>query len=86
MKRDDGTVPYAEPWVRPPRLEEFVMTETDAAVQTALAYSPAWTEHDFGRAMRFIAPDISCDGPTGRLPGAEAFRGFMEPSSQILPR
>lgn len=63
------------------------MTQTSgAAVQTALAYYQAWTSHDFDRAMTFIAEDISCDAPSGWLHGAEAFRGFMEPFSQIVTR
>lgn len=63
------------------------MTEiTSTAVQVALAYYEAWTHHDVDRAMAFIAEDISCDAPSGRLHGAEAFRGFMEPFSQIVTR
>lgn len=63
------------------------MTEpTSKALQTALAYYQAWTNHDFDRAMSFIAADIVCYAPPGRLDGAEAFRGFMEPFTQIVTR
>jgi hypothetical protein len=61
------------------------MTETSgAALQTALAYHRAWTSHDFERAMTYIADDIVCQAPSGRLVGAEAFRGFMGPFVDIL--
>ncbi len=63
------------------------MTEnTSAALQTALGYFQAWTTQDFDRAMSFLAPDMVCHAPSGRLDGAEAFRGFMEPLTRILVR
>src|SRR6266513_2952481 len=36
--------------------------------------------------MTFVADDIVCDTPSGRLEGADAFRGFMEPFTKILTR
>ena len=61
------------------------MTEnSSAALETALAYHRAWTSHDFERAMTYIAADIVCQAPAGRLDGSEAFRGFMGPFVQIL--
>jgi ketosteroid isomerase-like protein len=57
---------------------------TSPALQTALAYYQAWTSHDLDTAMRYIADDIVCDAPSGRLEGAEAYRGFMAPFVQIL--
>ncbi|MBA3798832.1 MAG: nuclear transport factor 2 family protein [Geodermatophilaceae bacterium] len=61
------------------------MTEqTSAALDTALAYHRAWTSHDFDQAMTYIAENIVCQAPAGRIDGAEAFRTFMEPFSQIL--
>jgi len=63
------------------------MTEhSTAALDTALAYHRAWTNHDFDQAMTHIAEDIVCQAPAGRLDGAEAFRGFMGPFAQILTR
>ncbi len=56
------------------------------ALRTALDYYQAWTNHDFDRAMTFIADDIVCQAPAGRIDGAEAFRAFMEPFSQIVTR
>ena len=55
-----------------------------AALDTALAYHRAWTSHDFDTAMTYIAEDIVCQAPAGRLEGAAAFRGFMGPFVQIL--
>jgi hypothetical protein len=63
------------------------MTETASpALRTALAYYQAWTGHDLDQAMSFIADDIACDAPAGRLAGAAAYRGFMGPFVQILRR
>lgn len=50
-----------------------------SAQETALAYFKAWTSHDFDHAMTYIADDIVCDAPPGRIEGAEAFRAFMGP-------
>jgi hypothetical protein len=61
------------------------MTDTTSpALRTALAYYQAWTGHDLDRAMSYIADDIVCDAPAGRLQGAAAYRGFMGPFVQIL--
>ncbi len=54
------------------------------ALRVALAYYRAWTSHDIETAMRYIADDIVCDAPAGRLVGAEAYRGFMAPFVGIL--
>lgn len=63
------------------------MTEhSTAALDTALSYHRAWTSHDFDQAMTYVAADIVCQAPAGRLDGAEAFRGFMGPFAQILTR
>jgi ketosteroid isomerase-like protein len=61
------------------------MTDTTSpALSTALAYFQAWTGHDIDKAMSFIADDIVCDAPSGRLAGAAAYRAFMAPFVQIL--
>jgi hypothetical protein len=36
--------------------------------------------------MSYIAEDIVCQAPSGRLEGAAAFRGFMGPFVQIVTR
>jgi ketosteroid isomerase-like protein len=61
------------------------MTETTSpALRTALAYFDAWTGHDLDEAMSYVADDIVCDAPAGRLEGADAYRAFMGPFVQIL--
>jgi ketosteroid isomerase-like protein len=61
------------------------MTETTSpALRTALAYYHAWTSHDLDKALSYIADDIVCDAPAGRLEGAEAYRAFLGPFAQIL--
>jgi ketosteroid isomerase-like protein len=57
---------------------------TSPALQTALAYYQAWTSHDLDKAMNYIADDIVCDLPGGRLVGAGAYRGFLGPLVQNL--
>ncbi|GIG65283.1 nuclear transport factor 2 family protein [Phytomonospora endophytica] len=56
------------------------------ALRTALAYHHAWTGGDFEDAMAFIADDIVCLGPAGRVEGAAAFRDFMGPFSKIATK
>jgi ketosteroid isomerase-like protein len=61
------------------------MTEiTSPALAAALAYFHAWTSHDLDKAMSYIADNIVCDAPAGRLEGAAAYRNFMAPFVQIL--
>ena len=61
------------------------MTETTSpALRTALAYYQAWTSHNLDKALSYIADDIVCDAPAGRLEGAEAYRAFLGPFVQIL--
>lgn len=57
-----------------------------APLEVSLAYYQAWTAKDFDRAMTFIAGDIVCDAPGGRLEGVAAFRGFMEPFTATVTR
>ncbi len=61
------------------------MTENPSpALDIAQKYYRAWTSHDFEQAMTYIAEDIVCDAPSGRIEGSEAFREFMGPFTQIL--
>jgi hypothetical protein len=60
------------------------VTEKSPALQTALAYHEAWADKDLDRAMSYVAEDIVCDAPAGRIEGAEAYRAFMAPFLQIL--
>jgi ketosteroid isomerase-like protein len=54
------------------------------ALQVALAYYEAWTSHDIDRAMSYIADDIVCEAPAGQIKGAQAYRDFMGPFTQVL--
>ncbi len=61
------------------------MTDTDSpALQTWLAYYQAWISGDVDAAMRYVADDIVCDAPAGRLEGAAAYREFIGPFTRIL--
>jgi SnoaL-like domain len=57
---------------------------TSPALDVALAYYRAWTSQDLEKAMSYIADDIVCDAPAGRLEGAAAYREFMGPFVQML--
>ncbi|TCK20977.1 nuclear transport factor 2 family protein [Pseudonocardia endophytica] len=54
------------------------------ALAISRAYYEAWAAKDFDRAMTYLAPDVVGLTPSGRLDGAEAFRGFMEPFTRIV--
>ena len=61
------------------------MTDTTSpARRTALAYHASWTGNDLDRAMTYIAEDIVCDAPAGRIEGAAAYRAFMGPFVGML--
>jgi SnoaL-like domain len=57
-----------------------------AALDVALAYHEAWANKDFERAMTYIADDIVCEAPPGRIEGAEAYRAVTGPFVEILER
>lgn len=59
------------------------MTE-QTPLQIALAYHQAWSSHDLDRAMAYVAEDIVCDAPAGRIEGGGAYRAFMAPFVQML--
>jgi hypothetical protein len=52
-------------------------TSTPQALATALAYHQAWTSHNLDQAMTYIADDITCDAPGGRISGAQQYRDFL---------
>ena len=61
------------------------MTEsTSPRCEIALAYSPRLDQPRLRKAHDYIADDIVCDAPAGRIEGAAAYRGFMGPFVQIL--
>jgi len=62
------------------------MTEHTTPLETLLAYHDAWSRGDFDAAMRYVADDLVCDAPAGRLVGADAFRAFMGPFAAMLTR
>ena len=62
----------------------MMTASSSPALDVALAYHKAWTSHDLDEAMTYIADEIVCDAPAGRLVGAAAYREFMGPFVQIL--
>ena len=60
------------------------MTDSSIAREIAIAYYDAWTGKDMDRAMSYVADDIVCDAPAGRIEGIGAYREFLGPFTQIL--
>jgi ketosteroid isomerase-like protein len=52
-------------------------TATDAG-QIAEGYAKALTSGDSAAMARFLARDVVCDAPGGRIEGAEAYRQFTQ--------
>ena len=71
-------------WAFDRNMTGATMTKLITPVQTALAYHQAWSNHDMDLAMTYIAEDIVCDAPAGRIEGAEAYRAFMGPFVKML--
>jgi ketosteroid isomerase-like protein len=61
-------------------------TKTGTALQVALDYFTAWTGGDMDKAMTYVADDVVCDAPAGRIEGAAAYREFMAPFARMLIR
>jgi ketosteroid isomerase-like protein len=57
---------------------------TSTALQVALAYHRAWAGKDLDLAMSYLADDIVCDAPAGRIDGIEAYREFLAPFAERL--
>ncbi|MFC0438431.1 nuclear transport factor 2 family protein [Kutzneria buriramensis] len=45
----------------------------------ATEYARAWLAGDAEKALSFIADDIVCEAPSGRITGAEGYRNFLTP-------
>ena len=62
----------------------MTITEESTALRIALAYYHAWTAKDLDRAMTYLADDIVCEAPAGRIEGIAAYRAFIGPFAQNL--
>jgi ketosteroid isomerase-like protein len=58
--------------------------EESAALRVALAYHRAWTSKDIELALSYIADDLVCDAPAGRIDGRDAYRDFLAPFARSL--
>jgi hypothetical protein len=52
------------------------------ALQIALAHHRAWTGKDLDLAMRYIADDVVCEAPAGRIDGIQAYHDFLAPLAE----
>src|SRR5215468_2930165 len=50
---------------------------TTEPLTVALGYFEAWTGKDLDGAMAYVADDIVCDAPAGRITGIAAYREFL---------
>lgn len=57
---------------------------TSTALQIALAYQRAWTRKDIDSAMAYLADDVVCLAPSGRIDGVAAYREFLAPFAEQL--
>jgi len=61
------------------------MTATNGLAQKiAEAYARAWTSGDVDKAMTYLADDIVCDAPAGRVEGVAAYRPFTQEFVDVL--
>ncbi|MEU8611085.1 nuclear transport factor 2 family protein [Actinoplanes sp. NPDC048791] len=58
--------------------------EESAALRVALAYHRAWTSKDVELALTYVADDLVCDAPAGRIDGRDAYRDFLAPFARSL--
>lgn len=54
------------------------------ALAVAMPYYRAWKGKDIDRAMTYVAADIVCEAPAGRIEGIERYRAFLAPFAQML--
>src|SRR4051812_38738259 len=55
--------------------KDHIMREaTSPALKVALAFHEAWASKDLDRALSYLAEDIVCDAPAGRMEGIAAYR------------
>jgi hypothetical protein len=60
---------------------------TSPALQIALAHHRAWTGKNLDLAMSYLAEDVVCDAPSGRIQGIDVYREFLAPfAGQLLIR
>ena len=50
----------------------------------AEGYAQAWTSGDVDKAMTYLADDIVCDAPAGRVEGVAACRPFTQEFVDVL--
>jgi hypothetical protein len=54
------------------------------ALDIALEYHQAWAAKDVERSLAFLAADVVCDAPAGRLEGVAAFEEFLHRYNQLF--
>ena len=52
---------------------------TESTHQVADSYVRAWLAGDVETALSFVADDIVCEAPNGRIEGIEGYRQFLAP-------
>lgn len=57
---------------------------TGSARKIADEFVRAWLGRDVDKAMGFIADDIVCEAPSGRVEGRDRYRQFLEPFASRL--
>lgn len=57
---------------------------TAIATKIADEYLRAWLGRDVEKALSYLADDVVCDAPAGRITGLTGYRRFLEPFVKIL--
>lgn len=52
---------------------------TGSAYEVADSYVRAWLAGDVETALSFVADDVVCEAPNGRIEGIEGYRQFLAP-------
>jgi ketosteroid isomerase-like protein len=60
------------------------ITSTSPALNVAQDYAQAWTSGDIDKALSFLADNIVCEAPAGRVEGLAAHRTFTEEFVAVL--
>ena len=60
------------------------MTATTTAREIAGEYVRAWLRGDAETALSFIADDVVCEAPNGRITGLAGYRDFLAPFVKMM--
>jgi limonene-1,2-epoxide hydrolase len=60
------------------------MTQSTLPADVAVAFTEAWTRHDFETAARYVADEVTFDGPLGHTRGAADYLAGLRGLAQAV--